>query len=186
MWIIGLNVLCFQGFEKQSFNYPCKQNWILSSLPGIWALLKPKGAQAWELQYPSLWVSVPAWIFLVDISFFCIKTHHLTWSHRDKYLLEVFIINYRFRHILSVILTVPIYAIHSRAISPTLDASLDFYSIWASQHVNLFSQDPCEEVGKAVIPILKTRVRSREVENKTALCRDTPSISALERVLHWG
>lgn len=120
-------------------------------------------------------------------AFFCIKTHHLMWSHRDKYLLEVFSISFGFRSILSVILTVPIHVIHSKVISPTLDASLDFLSIWASQCVNLFSQDPCEEVGKSCYnPILKTRVRSREVENMTALCGDTLSISALERVLHWG
>lgn len=42
LWFIGQNMLCFQEFENQSFNYPCKQTWILSSLPGIWALLKPK------------------------------------------------------------------------------------------------------------------------------------------------
>lgn len=55
------------------------------------------------------------------------------------------------------------------------------------QHLSMlisFHKIPVKKLGKAVIPILKTRVRSREVENMTALCRDTPSISGLERVLH--
>lgn len=156
LWFIGLNVLCFQGFENQSFYYPCKQTWILSSLPGIRALPKPKGTQPFLLVTlgASVSISVGQWpcmnVFLVDICLFCIKTHHLMWSHVDKYLLEVFSINYGFRCFLSVILTVPIpVGISCRAISPTLDASLDFLSVWASQRVNLFSQDPCEEVGKS-------------------------------------
>lgn len=115
LWFIGQNMLCFQEFENQSFNYPCKQTWILSSLPGIWALLKPKSTHPFLLMTLAASVSISVGQgpcmngFLVDICLFCIKTLHLMWSHVDKYLFEVFSINYGFRCFLSVILTVPVH-----------------------------------------------------------------------------
>lgn len=126
--------------------------------------------------------------FWVDICCFCIKTHHLMWSRRDKYLLEVFSLNYGFRRILSVILTVPIHVIHSRAISSLLPWMIHWISS-VSEHLSVlicFPKFLVKKLGKAVIPILGKRVRSREVENMTALCKDTLSMSDLEWVLHWG
>lgn len=126
--------------------------------------------------------------FWVDICCFCIKTHHLMWSRRDKYLLKVISIHYGFRCILSVILIVPIHVICSRAISSLLPWMIHWISS-VSEYLSIlicFPKFLVKKLGKAVIPILRTRVRSREVENMTALCKDTLSMSDLERVLHWG
>lgn len=189
----------FSGLWKLELQLSMKTDLSCINLPGIWVLPKPKGASSALFvddscspneacvyisrgQCPS--VNFSGWVS----AFFCVKYHHLMWIHRDKYLFQLLSMNYGFKCILSVIPTVLLHLTHSRSISSLLPWILYCVSL-ASEHLKVLiccHKTLVKKLGKVAVPILQTTGRSREVENTTTLCRNTPSMSVLERVLHPG